>query len=42
MTDVPIGTARRDELPRSVQRSVEFTSACPASARAMALDLRAV
>lgn len=31
----------RSEVPRTVQRSVEFTSACPASARAMVLDLRA-
>jgi amino-acid N-acetyltransferase len=31
----------RSEVPRSIQRSVEFTSACPASARAMVLDLRA-
>jgi hypothetical protein len=41
VTDVSIGPARQDELPRTVQRSVEFTSACPASARAMVLDLRA-
>jgi amino-acid N-acetyltransferase len=31
----------RSEVPRSVRSSVEFTSACPASARAMMLDLRA-
>jgi amino-acid N-acetyltransferase len=31
----------RSEVPRSVRSSVEFTSACPASARAMALDLLA-
>ena len=31
----------RFEVPRSVRSSVEFTSACPASARAMVLDLRA-
>jgi amino-acid N-acetyltransferase len=31
----------RSEVPRSVRSSVEFTTACPASARAMALDLRA-
>ena len=31
----------RSEVPRSVQRSVEFTVACPASARVMVLDLRA-
>ena len=31
----------RSEVPRSVRSSVEFTSACPASARAMVLDLRA-
>lgn len=31
----------RSEVPASVQRSVEFTSACPASARAMVLYLRA-
>jgi amino-acid N-acetyltransferase len=32
----------RSHEPRSVRSSVEFTSACPASARAMALDLRTV
>ena len=31
----------RSRVPSSVRSSVEFTSACPASARAMALDLRA-
>jgi amino-acid N-acetyltransferase len=31
----------RSEVPRSVRSSIEFTSACPASARAMVLDLRA-
>ena len=31
----------RSQVPASVRRSVEFTSACPAGARAMALDLRA-
>ena len=31
----------RSRVPSSVGSSVEFTSACPASARAMALDLRA-
>ena len=31
----------RSEVPRSVRSSIEFTSACPASARAMMLDLRA-
>jgi amino-acid N-acetyltransferase len=30
----------RSEVPGAVQRSVEFASACPASARAMVLDLR--
>ena len=30
----------RSRVPSSVRSSVEFTSACPASARAMALDLR--
>jgi amino-acid N-acetyltransferase len=32
----------RSEVPASVRRSVEFTSACPASARAMMLALRAL
>jgi hypothetical protein len=41
VTDLSIGPARRDEIPRNVQRSVEFTSACPDTARAMVLDLRA-
>ena len=31
----------RSEVPRSVRSSVEFTSACPAGARALVLDLRA-
>ena len=31
----------RSRVPSSVRSSVEFTSACPASARAMARDLRA-
>jgi amino-acid N-acetyltransferase len=31
----------RSEVPRSVRSSVEFTSACPASACAMVLDWRA-
>jgi amino-acid N-acetyltransferase len=31
----------RSRVPSSVRSSVEFISACPASARAMALDLRA-
>ena len=31
----------RSRVPSSVRSSVEFTSACPESARAMALDLRA-
>jgi amino-acid N-acetyltransferase len=31
----------RSQVPASVRSSVEFTSACPAGARAMALDLRA-
>ena len=31
----------RSRVPSSVRSSVEFTSACPASARAMALDLQA-
>ena len=31
----------RSEVPRSVRSSIEFTSACPAGARAMVLDLRA-
>ena len=31
----------RSEVPRSVQRSVEFTAARPASARVMVLNLRA-
>ena len=31
----------RSEVARSVQRSVEFTVACPASARVTVLDLRA-
>ena len=31
----------RSRVPSSVRSSVEFTSACPASSRAMALDLRA-
>jgi amino-acid N-acetyltransferase len=31
----------RSRVPASVRSSVEFTSACPAGARAMALDLRA-
>jgi amino-acid N-acetyltransferase len=30
----------RSEVPRNVQSSVEFTSACPDTARAMVLDLR--
>ena len=30
----------RSEVPRSVRSSIEFTSACPATARAMVLDLR--
>jgi amino-acid N-acetyltransferase len=30
----------RSQVPSSVRSSVEFTSACPAGARAMALDLR--
>jgi amino-acid N-acetyltransferase len=30
----------RSRVPHSVRRSVDFTSACPASARAMVLDLR--
>ena len=30
----------RSRVPSSVRSSVEFTSACPAGARAMALDLR--
>ena len=32
----------RSGVPLGVRRSVEFTSACPASARAMVLDLRAM
>ena len=32
----------RSGLPLGVRRSVEFTSACSASARAMVLDLRAM
>ncbi|HEX4992740.1 MAG TPA: arsenic resistance N-acetyltransferase ArsN2 [Rubrobacteraceae bacterium] len=32
----------RSEVPASVRRSVEFTSACPASARVMMLALRAL
>ena len=32
----------RSEIPLGVRRSVEFTSACPASARAMVLDLQAM
>jgi amino-acid N-acetyltransferase len=31
----------RSEVPRSLRSSVEFTAACPASARVMVLDLRA-
>ena len=36
------GPILRSEVSQRVQRSVEFTSACPQSARAMALYLRSV
>ena len=32
----------RSGVPLGVRRSVEFTSACPASARAVVVDLRAM
>jgi amino-acid N-acetyltransferase len=32
----------RSEVPLGIRHSVEFTSACPASARAMLLELRAM